>query len=140
MPRFLPATPSIEALLPLSIRQGYARTEPERLVLHRGRRGVQFFLMWAQHCWFWWPLHPIGMVIVGTGFVVRMIWFSAFVAWLLKAVILKFWGGKVFLGPENVLSGADRGRGDGVRRLVDHLLDRRRARPVDFDDVIRNHG
>ena len=55
----------------------------------------QFFLVLAQHRWFWWPLHPIGFAI-GTGFLTGMLWFSAFVAWVLKAVILKVWGGTTF--------------------------------------------
>ena len=56
---------------------------------------AQFFLVWAQHHWFWWPLHPIGFAI-GTGFLTGMLWFSAFVAWMLKATILKLWGGAMY--------------------------------------------
>ena len=65
---------------------------------------AQFFLVWAQHRWFWWPLHPIGFAI-GTGFLTGMLWFSAFVAWLLKTVVLKVWGGRTFRDLKNFFLG-----------------------------------
>ena len=57
--------------------------------------GVEWFLMWAQHRWHWWPLHPIGLVI-SVGWLTSSIWFSAMVAWLLKAIVLHVGGGKLF--------------------------------------------
>lgn len=60
--------------------------------LFTGVGGVaQSLLILARNCWFWWPLHPIGFAI-GTGFLTGMLWFSAFLAWLLKTTILKVWG------------------------------------------------
>ena len=56
---------------------------------------VEWFLMWAQHRWHWWPLHPIGLVIA-VGWLASSIWFSAMIAWLLKATILHVGGGKLF--------------------------------------------
>ncbi len=52
---------------------------------------IEGFLMWANHRFFWWPLHPLGFVIAA-GFITGQIWFSAFIAWLLKAVILQYGG------------------------------------------------
>jgi len=64
--------------------------------LFKGIGGVvQWFLMWAQHRWYWWPLHPIGMVIA-VGWLTSSIWFSAMIAWLLKAAILHVGGGALF--------------------------------------------
>ena len=55
------------------------------------------FLMWAQHRWFWWPFHPIGFAIA-VGWLTSQIWFSAMVAWLLKLVILRYGGVRIFQG------------------------------------------
>lgn len=57
--------------------------------------GLEVFLMWAQHRWFWWPLHPIGFAIA-IGWLTSQIWFSAMVAWLLKLVISRFGGARLF--------------------------------------------
>ena len=53
------------------------------------------FLIWAQHRWFWWPLHPIGFAI-GVGWLTGHIWFSCLVAWVLKLAILHVWGVRMF--------------------------------------------
>jgi hypothetical protein len=64
--------------------------------LFKGIGGViQGLLMWAQMRWFWWPLHPIGFTIA-VGWLTSSIWFSALIAWLLKAIILHVGGGKLF--------------------------------------------
>jgi len=57
---------------------------------------VEGFLVWANHRWFWWPLHPIGFV-VAPGFITGQIWLSAFVAWTLKSVILRQGGPGLFV-------------------------------------------
>ena len=51
--------------------------------------------MLAQHRLHWWPLHPLGFVI-SVGWLTGQIWFSVFVSWSLKLVILKYGGGKLF--------------------------------------------
>ena len=56
---------------------------------------VEGFLMWANHRWFWWPLHPLGFVIA-PGFITGQIWLSAFIAWFLKVVILQYGGPGLF--------------------------------------------
>ena len=53
------------------------------------------FLMWAQHRWFWWPFHPVGFAI-SVGWLTSQIWFSALIAWLLKGVIVRFGGVRLF--------------------------------------------
>ena len=58
---------------------------------------IEGFLMWAQHRWSWWPLHPLGFAI-GAGFITGHIWFSALVAWALKTSILKYGGSSLFAG------------------------------------------
>ncbi len=56
---------------------------------------VEGLLMWANHRFFWWPFHPLGFVVAG-GFITGQIWFSAFIAWLLKAIILQYGGPGLF--------------------------------------------
>ena len=56
---------------------------------------VEALLMWAQMRWYWWPLHPIGFTIA-VGWLTSSIWFSALIAWMLKAIILHVGGGKLF--------------------------------------------
>ena len=56
---------------------------------------VEGLLMWANHRFFWWTLHPLGFVVTA-GFITGQIWFSAFIAWLLKAIILQYGGPGLF--------------------------------------------
>ena len=56
---------------------------------------AEAFLMWAQHRWFWWPFHPVGFAI-SVGWLTSQIWFSALIAWLLKLVIVRFGGVRLF--------------------------------------------
>jgi hypothetical protein len=39
----------------------------------------------------WWPLHPIGFLLVYT-YPIAMIWFSLMLGWIAKALIVKFGG------------------------------------------------
>jgi len=39
----------------------------------------------------WWPFHPLGY-IVGGEWILRHLWFSIFIAWLIKWLVLKFGG------------------------------------------------
>ena len=48
-------------------------------------------LIWARHHLLWWPLHPIGYLVSGT-WILNSIWFSIFVAWLVKTLILHYAG------------------------------------------------
>ncbi len=48
-------------------------------------------LMVARHTLVWWPLHPLGFA-VSTGWVMNSIWFSIFLAWLIKIIVLKYGG------------------------------------------------
>jgi len=56
---------------------------------------IEGFLMFAQHRFYWWPLHPVGFVI-SVGWLTGQIWFSVFVAWMLKSIIVKYGGARAF--------------------------------------------
>ena len=52
-------------------------------------------LMWARHRFVWWPLNPLGYTISAnwkTGHILG----AAFVAWLLKLLILKYGGPRMY--------------------------------------------
>ena len=62
--------------------------------IHKGiGAAVMTGLMMAQRRWVWWPFHPLGYP-VSVGF--RTMFFSVFVAWLCKTVILKYGGVHLF--------------------------------------------
>ena len=42
---------------------------------------------------YWWPLHPLGF-LVATTFAMGTMWFSFFLGWLVKVLIMYFGGGK----------------------------------------------
>jgi len=50
-------------------------------------------LMAAQHRFMWWPFHPLGYPI---SCVFGSMWFSVFIAWMLKTVIMKYGGPHLF--------------------------------------------
>jgi hypothetical protein len=47
----------------------------------------------AKDRWMWFPLHPIVMPL-GLCYQIATTWFSVFLAWAAKAVILRYWGGR----------------------------------------------
>jgi uncharacterized protein DUF6784 len=52
---------------------------------------ITCFLSLMRHRFLWWPLHPIGYVMaIYGGF--SEFWSSVFVGWLIKAIIMKFFG------------------------------------------------
>ena len=52
-------------------------------------------LMAARHYFIWWPFHPLGFA-VSTGWVMNSIWFSIFLAWLIKIIALKYGGPRTY--------------------------------------------
>ncbi|MCK4245324.1 MAG: hypothetical protein KAX20_06845, partial [Candidatus Omnitrophica bacterium] len=56
---------------------------------------VMFGLMFMRNRFLWWPLHPIGFT-VGSLTWISQLWFSIFLAWLLKSLILRYGGPKLY--------------------------------------------
>jgi hypothetical protein len=57
--------------------------------------GAMLALTWLRQRFLWWPLHPIGFPIM-TSWLVDWMWFSVFLAWLIKVTILKYGGASLF--------------------------------------------
>ncbi|MCM8767358.1 MAG: hypothetical protein NC921_01055 [Candidatus Omnitrophica bacterium] len=56
---------------------------------------LYFILSLVRYKVIWWPLNPIGFVFSGTWFIIT-VWFSVFIGWLSKALILKYIGTSAF--------------------------------------------
>ena len=52
-------------------------------------------MMWARQRLTWWPVHPIGFPI-GANAMTDGVWFSIFVAWLIKISIMRFGGAALY--------------------------------------------
>jgi hypothetical protein len=55
--------------------------------------GVMLGLLALRMKLYWWPLHPLGF-LVATTFAMGTMWFSFFLGWLVKVLIMYFGGGK----------------------------------------------
>ena len=53
--------------------------------------GVMLFLLIMRYRFIWWPLHPIGFITPGQ-FPMNNIWFSIFLGWLFKSLIIRHGG------------------------------------------------
>jgi len=53
--------------------------------------GITLALAILSRYFIWWPFHPLGY-IMGGEWMLRYLWFSIFIAWLIKWTILKFGG------------------------------------------------
>ena len=53
--------------------------------------GFTIFLMWMRRIFIWWPIHPIGYTMLSAWGAFKL-WFSIFLGWSAKYVILKYGG------------------------------------------------
>jgi len=53
------------------------------------------FLMFMRSRFLWWPFHPIGFAI-GPVWIMDQIWFTIFLAWLIKTIVVRYGGLKLF--------------------------------------------
>jgi hypothetical protein len=59
--------------------------------------GIMLALMVLRGLFYWWPVHPLGFV-VAESWCIKQLWFSFLLAWLTKALILKFGSGGMLRG------------------------------------------
>ena len=79
-------------------------------------------LTWLRQRFLWWPLHPIGFPIMSS-WLVDWMWFSVFLAWLIKVTILKYGGASLFSRSRHFFLGVIAGRMliSGLWLVVDFL-------------------
>jgi len=56
---------------------------------------IMSVLLFMRNRFLWWPLHPIGFITVGQ-FPLNNIWFSIFLGWLIKYILLNQGGLKIY--------------------------------------------
>ncbi|NLW50899.1 MAG: hypothetical protein GXY85_08685 [Candidatus Brocadiaceae bacterium] len=61
-------------------------------------------LMALRGTFYWWPISPLGFAIT-VSWCTRELWFSFFLGWLAKALVLKFGGGPVLRGARQLFLG-----------------------------------
>jgi hypothetical protein len=60
--------------------------------------GVIFtiFLSYMRAMFHWWPFHPLGYALC-VSWSMTVFWFSCFMAWILKGLILRYGGMRLYL-------------------------------------------
>jgi hypothetical protein len=56
---------------------------------------VTFGIVWLRSRVAWFPFHPLGYALCGT-WTMMVFWFPCFVAWLLKVLILRYGGMRLY--------------------------------------------
>ena len=54
------------------------------------------FLAYMRYSYFWWPFHPLGYALCYS-WTIMVFWFPCFVAWLIKVVLMRYGGMKMYL-------------------------------------------
>ena len=57
--------------------------------------GIMAILMFMRQRFLWWPFHPIGFAI-GPIWMMDQMWFTVFLAWIIKFAILKYGGLRLY--------------------------------------------
>ena len=53
-------------------------------------------MMWLRQRFTWWPVHPIGFPVGGNAQFMNPVWFSVFLAWMIKKLVLRFGGASLY--------------------------------------------
>ncbi|MBD3184274.1 hypothetical protein GF312_18470 [Candidatus Poribacteria bacterium] len=53
------------------------------------------FLLFMKRCFLWWSFHPLGYAVTQGDWAITFIWFSIFLSWFIKSIILKYGGLKI---------------------------------------------
>lgn len=70
-------------------------TDVKSLIFMGGGFGIGLGFLIMRRLFIWWPFHPAGYVIGGT-WSLNLLWFSIFISWLAKLIVLRFGGLKLY--------------------------------------------
>ncbi len=81
---------------------------------------LMLLLTVCRYLFYWWPLHPIGLVVLTAGPVIGGV-FPLFLAWLIQVILLRIGGGRLYRKAQPLFLGMLVGYvlGQGVSFLVD---------------------
>ena len=84
--------------------------------------GVMLLLTWARQQLLWWPLHPLGFA-VAANHLMNKIWFSIFIAWVLKCAVMRYGGPAFYLRSQRFFLGLIAGEAliNGLWIVVDYI-------------------
>ncbi|MBU0477251.1 hypothetical protein KKC91_01605 [bacterium] len=57
--------------------------------------GFMAFLMFMRYRLLWWPIHPVAYPISAV-WIMEALWFSIFITWIIKSVLTRYGGNKVY--------------------------------------------
>ncbi len=83
---------------------------------------VMIGLMVARQTFWWWPLHPVGWAI-GSVWIMDQLWFTCFLAWAIKSLLVKYGGLKLYRSARPLAIGLILGQftANFVWAVVDHF-------------------
>ena len=83
---------------------------------------AMLLMMWARQRLPWWPVHPIGFPI-GANSMMNHVWFSVFLAWLIKRIVLKFGGAGLYQRSQAFFLGLISGQVlcNGIWLIIDYF-------------------
>ena len=81
-------------------------------------------LMVARRVYLWWPFHPLGYAI-GPVWIMDHLWFNMFLAWLIKVLVLKYGGARLYIKTRPFFIGMILGyfTPGGFYMIIDHFND-----------------
>ena len=79
-------------------------------------------LMAGRWFYYWWPLHPLGYVI-GPVWIMDHLWINMFSAWLIKVLVLKYGGVRLYMKTRPFFIGLILGyyTPGGIYLIIDHF-------------------
>ena len=83
---------------------------------------VMLLMTWMRQRLLWWPFHPIGFPI-GANMLMNHIWFSVFIAWVVKVVVLRYGGAAFYRSSQTFFLGLIMGEVlcNGIWVVIDYF-------------------
>ena len=84
---------------------------------------VMWLMLWMRQRYLWWPIHPIGFPIGGNHQFMNPLWFSVFLAWAVKKLVLRFGGAGTYRRSQVFFLGLIAGQvlSNGLWLIIDYF-------------------